>query len=196
MMTFKINDLFLYLKQITPANFSPLMLMQLAVCGAFLVVSLFSLLWAMIFNPGALDNRKAAWRPPVLEGKSPFDQAQPQNTSAAFTRPIFNKSRKPSDKDKKKTDETSAAALPATPVEPPPGAVLSAIIKQGSVENAFIISTSDPQGKWLKVGDNFEGWTLTKIEATKVLLKSGDMETTLKLYTEDKNQLMTIQPQP
>lgn len=187
MLNSKIKDFFLQIKQHKPANFSPLMLMQVGASGFFLIISLLFLIRSLTFSYSVLDTRQGGWRPPVLEGQSPFGQIQTQPNGEAFTRPFFNKSRKPSEPDNKKAEQDTQQTQPATPVDPPPGALLTAIIKNGKIDTAYIISTSDPQGKWYKIGDSFEGWSVVKIEADKAQLKSGELEATLNLYKQEMN---------
>ena len=106
-----------------------------------------------------------------------LDSPKPASADTeALSRPIFSKTRKPSPK------AAVAAVDSANISDTPTGLVVTAIVKNKKVAQAFVTSSETPAGAWRKVGDTVGSWTLNKILHSEVVFQSGDQLTRVKLY--------------
>jgi hypothetical protein len=160
---------------------SPLMGGVLAAAALFDLIGL--LVFGLAFFPSqnAAPDIRADWRPPTL---AKYEAMQPKPASAdveTLNRPIFSKSRKPyAAKEKKNPDNLAAMA----PVAPPPGLSLAGVTKYRNKPMAFMVSSSTPKGKWLAVGDQIDGWSVTQVQNMEITLASGERIIRLSLYPE------------
>lgn len=81
-----------------------------------------------------------------------------------LSRPLFVKSRRPSQHAPRAASETAAAPRPA-------GLKLLAIIGFSHTARAFLISSAAADGKWLSVGEIFENWTVDSIAEQEIALR-------------------------
>jgi hypothetical protein len=81
-----------------------------------------------------------------------------------LSRPLFVKSRRPS-------QNASRAASEASVAPPPAGLQLHAVVGFSHSARAFVTSSSAADGKWLKVGENFENWMVDSIAAQEIALR-------------------------
>lgn len=156
---------------------SPLSAILLALLSAVTVgTALFAaaaLLWPVSSSGGAA---VPDWTPPTLAVVELDPPKPPSADVETLSRPIFSKTRKPSPK--------AAVAVDAANIsEAPTGVVVTAIVRNKKVTQAFMISTEAPDGAWRKEGDQVDSWTLHKILPAEVVLQSGDRLTKVKLYT-------------
>lgn len=159
---------------------SPLMAMLLGCLGALLLA-------AFVFVIRAVDGPDLIEQPPNAEWRLPnlaaaaHNQAKPASADVqTLTRPIFAKSRRPSPKSQEAESERSDPTAP-----PPAGLALAAIAKFRNVEQAFIVANSFPEGKWLGVGEQVEGWTIADMNRFELTLKNGERSVRLQLYPTD-----------
>jgi hypothetical protein len=155
---------------------SPLSAIVLAVLSAITTgTALFAavaLLWPVSADDGAT---APDWNPPTLAVVE-LDPPKPASADTeALSRPIFAKSRKPSPKAAATVDSANISDTPT-------GLVVTAIVKNKKVAQAFVTSNETPEGGWRKVGDNVGSWKLNKILHSEVVFQSGDQLTRVKLY--------------
>ena len=110
------------------------------------------------------------WRPPSL-ATTPAPEIKAQFIDfETLTRPPFMKTRRPF---VAKAGKESLSNMDGHTL--PPGLAVKAIIKLGrSRTRIFMISTALAEGKWLDVGDTFDGWQVASVEPMTVALRSGD----------------------
>jgi hypothetical protein len=162
-------------------RFSPLTAIMLAL---LVVAALGAGLFAAyaIFGPDGSDSVTTVpeWKPPTLA----IGELDPPKLAAAdvetLSRPIFSKSRRPSPK----AAATPTAAEASEPVASPNGVVVSAIVKNKKMSQAFVVSMDTPQGAWKKVGETIDSWTISAINRADLILKIGEQKVKLRLYEE------------
>jgi hypothetical protein len=169
----------------TVLRLSPIMVIIL---GGLFLLDFASALFATvsIFGPIAPEpDVKTGWRPPALAASDPNQGVSVNGADAdALMRPIFRKSRRP-----EMVENNASTKLER--VEPPPsvaGFVLSAIVKVGKTARAFVVSSSQPEGKWLLVGEEIEGWKISEVRDSEVVLSNGDRYARLGLYPDDASR--------
>lgn len=161
---------------------SPLMSMSLAGLGALVAAAaIFDV--SVMLGAGAPVPPHLDWRPPAFVAPPP-----PQKPASAdvqtLSRPIFSKSRRPSAAAAK---PASSEAEKANPSAPPPNVIVSAIVKFGPRTQAFVVSSTTPDGKWLAVGETVDGWSVDAIRSSEMVLKNGERTLTTPLYPEAPN---------
>lgn len=157
---------------------SPLVGILLAALSTFTAATaLFAV--AAVFWPVHSGDRAAVpdWTPPTLAVVELDPPKPPEADVETLARPIFSKSRKPSPK------AAAAAVDPTNISDAPTGLVVTAIVKNKKVTQAFMTSTDTPEGAWRKIGDVVDSWTVHKILPAEVVLQNGDQLTKVKLYT-------------
>jgi hypothetical protein len=104
-------------------------------------------------------------------------------------RPIFFTTRKPFEP----LPPQEAALPPSVPMPPLPGPniVLDGVILRGGLRQAHLRQSGDAEGQWREVGHVIEGWTLTDIDATSVLLEQAGRQLVIRLYPADPAAFMT-----
>jgi hypothetical protein len=160
---------------------SPLMGGVLAVAALFDLIGVIVLALAFFPSQNAAPDVRADWRPPTLAKYEALPQKPPGADVETLSRPIFSKNRKPFAKEKKNASDNQAALAP---VAPPPGLSLSGVTKYRNKPMAFMVSVTTPKGKWLAVGDQIDGWSVTQVQNMEITLASGDHSIRLTLYPE------------
>jgi hypothetical protein len=123
---------------------------------------------------------KTEWRPPAYAAGAP-SQAKPASADAqTLNRPIFFKSRRPFAGAKK--DAAPAAAPRPEETAPPDGLSLGGIAKFGREQRAFIVTRTEPEGKWFAAGETVDDWTVADIKGAELTLKNGSRTIRLQLY--------------
>ncbi len=165
------------------ARLSPLHLMALCAMSLLTLASgVFALRSAMA--PVTLPiEAKQQWRTPVaLSDAARGARAPPALDTQTLSRPLFSKSRRPSEAQKRKVE--AHAAGPSTI---PAGMTLRAIINFGQDTQVFLVTNATSDGVWLKVGEQIEGWTLTEVSPTEVTMRNGDKTARLEFEYEDQS---------
>jgi hypothetical protein len=158
---------------------APLTLFGLAASTLLAVASTLFALWAFL-APEVVEAAAAVdWRAPVFDGKAAAHAAFGDD-SQTLTRPIFVKTRRPA------APSATAAPVVGEPAAPATGVVVSAIVAAKGARRAFLATPSNPDGAWLSVGDSFAGWTVAKIESTRVEVKNGAQSAQLQLYSQQE----------
>lgn len=177
--------------RLSQARVSPLMAMILAGLAIFATLSGLLLAYALL-GPDSADTgaRVPEWKPPTLDIVD-LDPPKPDSADVeALTRPIFSKTRRPSAKAVTRPTEAKVE------VDAPTGVTLGAVVRRKGSAQAFIISPEAPEGAWKKVGDTVDAWTISKIDPTELMLKSGDRAAKLKLYEEPPPEEAGAAPPP
>ena len=102
----------------------------------------------------------------------------PQTTA----RPIFFADRKMPEKPKPKP--AAVVEVPPPPALPPPEPLqLVGILGADANRRALLQSKTDPQGAWLRIGDEYRGWKLQEITSDNVIVEARGQRSELRLYT-------------
>ncbi|MCX7899289.1 MAG: hypothetical protein N2444_04265, partial [Methylocystis sp.] len=161
---------------LAPSRLSPLMKAALGAAGGLVAASAGFTVYALLApeNDGAIATQ-SEWKAPlpaVVELGAPKSASGDVQT---LSRPIFNKDRRP-------TKSASAAAPTTTKIaEAPTGLAVSAIVKRGGEAQTYL-TTGGGGGAWRKIGEEFEGWTVSAIEQDEVTLRNGEGSARLQLY--------------
>ena len=144
-----------------------LQIIALAGLGAIdVVAALFA--WRAFAGPGSSDDLPPRVAPAIIPASITSAASEsPHEDSETLARPLFAKSRRPSQNAARATDD--AATSP-----PPAGLKLLAVIAFGRSARAFVASGADTDGKWLSVGDVIESWRVDSIEAQDISLRQQD----------------------
>ncbi len=112
------------------------------------------------------------WRAPVLDTATTIEAKSASADEQTRTRPIFMKTRRPFvAKAGSAKDAPESAGAPSLPA----GLSLRAIVSQGQkMKRVFAVSNATREGKWLKVGDEFEGWTVVAAQSLKVTMRKDE----------------------
>jgi hypothetical protein len=110
--------------------------------------------------------------PSWLDSRTSTSPGTTNRTAAAFDsivqRPLFSRSRQ--------LPVAMVASLPPPPSPPPVVAVdrgitLRGVFINGTQAKAFLISTQNPLGAWIQVGEEIAGWRIVAIEPDQVTLE-------------------------
>ncbi len=168
---------------------SPLMLALLALLANTTMLSALFLLRVLIGWGDPEPAPIADWRPPAVSLKQPPTSAAFAADTQTLTRPVFAKSRRPS-------AQPVASAVAASGSGPQPALGVEAIVFSKDGPRAFLASQGGGGGDWYVVGQLADGWTVSEIRPSELVLKSGERSAILSLYPEttpsDENE--TKQP--
>ncbi|MCI4677165.1 hypothetical protein K9U39_12950 [Rhodoblastus acidophilus] len=109
-----------------------------------------------------LPRRASAAIMPAAPSDEPV--AAPGDDPETLARPLFTKSRRP-------WRGAQDAASDGDGSPPPAGLKLHAIIAFDRSTRAFVTSDADAQGRWLRVGETFESWTVAGISRQDISLR-------------------------
>lgn len=101
----------------------------------------------------------------------------PQTTA----RPIFFADRKMPEKPKPKPAAV-AEVVPPPALPPPEPLQLVGIVGSDVNRRALLRSRTDPQGAWLRVGDEYRGWKLKEITSDNAIVEARGQRNELRLY--------------
>jgi hypothetical protein len=105
-----------------------------------------------------------------------------EQLSATLDRPLFSPSRR-----RTPAPVTTSAQLPV-PAAPPPDLILSGIVMDGSGARAVIQVGAEKRTLRAIVGDNIDGWTVTRIEGRKLVLSLDGRFVTFTLFNRGADQ--------
>ncbi len=164
------------------ARLSPLMSIILAFLLATTASAVLFAIYAMLGPEGGeMEVKAPEWTPPTQA----VVKLDPPKTAAddvqSLTRPIFSKSRRPSPRSAPARAEPVAAPIASNA----DGLTVYAIVRNGTTNQAFIISVEAPEGAWKTIGDTVDAWTISSIDAAELTLKNGDRSAKLRLYPEN-----------
>ncbi|CAN5392028.1 hypothetical protein BH10PSE7_BH10PSE7_29590 [soil metagenome] len=138
------------------------------------------------------DQRFADWRPdkPAVTEDLPAVTA---DYSAILARPVFSALRKPPRARPPDTPpEGPPPEGPPVMVEPaeitpplePPQLVLKGVLLENGRKAALLQSPASPDGMWVEMGKEVNGWTLTQVDRDRVELQAGDAKAAFALYVD------------
>lgn len=156
-------------------------LMAVLLCGlALLVLGAASFAVRAAVEPVATAAApKSEWRlpKPVVGAASRMKPASADVQTLA--RPIFSRSRRP------QAPQANVQQAAKTPPSPPPvGLSIRAIAGTRLDARAFVASRSFPDGKWHRVGEQIEGWTISDMQGSELTLTNGARSFRLQLYPD------------
>jgi hypothetical protein len=164
---------------------APLALVGLAIAGIIDLGLLLTLVDVVMEEPAPLS--KAAWSPQRPTSEEPIGAARPINSyQQILARPVFFKTREPF------VARPIPVAIPAQAPKPPPpvrvvvdpGISVGGIMISGGVRKAYLHKTSEPNGVWVREGDEYVGWKVQSINVGSAKLRQNDRTIELPLYAE------------
>jgi hypothetical protein len=98
-----------------------------------------------------------------------------------LARPLFRSDRRP--RDIARPDATASVRTASVrPQAPPPDVELIGIIKEGrGAGRALIRSGQEPTGSWVQLGQELQGWRLSRIDARSIVLEADGRQVQLSL---------------
>jgi hypothetical protein len=185
----------------------------LGTSAAALAISALSAL-VMLHTPLNLASRTVApWVPPPEQSapQAPFSMAQ-DSVSDVLLRPIFMPDRKPfqplpppapvpqAEAPPPVVVEPAAPApapTPEAPAPPPPlNATLKGILLTDALDKAYLVYPASPDGVWVTVGTEIDGWKLMRIAKDQVTLVLGEQKQVLQLYVDNPAMSVGNPPAP
>jgi hypothetical protein len=166
------------------SRISPLALAGLTVAGGVNFWLLTEVIGIALEDPPPVERETGA---PRLTG--PDDPAAIAKPIASYqqtlARPLFFKTREP----------FVARPAPPPPVQAPkpappptafvdPGISLAGIMISGQARKAYLVRKPDPNGAWVREGEDFMGWKVQSISAGAAKLQQSDRTIELQLYAE------------
>ena len=151
-------------------------------------LGLFNALRLAIVHPVRVEPASLAPWNPHLTGpaESAWQPAPAELFSQSMTRPIFSRTRLPF--------KPPQPVLPAPPPMPLPaivpprqaeeGIALLGIVLSGDTRRALLRLRAFPQGKWVTVGEEVNGWRLSEVAPDRVMLQAVGQSLQLKLYRD------------
>ncbi|WP_024880720.1 hypothetical protein [Methylosinus sp. LW3] len=158
---------------------SPLAAMLLASLAALDVAALAFALLAWIGLDESAPPATSDWRPPSVLSSASGPAPLAREDAQTLSRPIFWKSRRPRPA-VAKSDRDGFAGIPTAPA----GLAVSAIVRSGASVRAFVVSSDDPEGRWLIPGETVQGWTVAEVGELELKLVNGAQSARLQLYPE------------
>ena len=156
---------------------SPLMLASLALLANTTMLSALFLLRALIGWGDPEPAPMADWRPPAVSLKDTPTSAAFAADTQTLTRPVFAKSRRPS-------AQPAASPVATLGSGPQPALGVEAIVFSKDGPRAYLASQGAGSGDWYIVGQSADGWTISEIRPSELVLKSGERSAILSLYPE------------
>jgi len=102
-----------------------------------------------------------------------------ERLSATLDRPLFSPSRRPTP-----APVAQAPELPVPPA-PPPDLVLSGIVMDGKSARAVVRVGAEKKILRAEIGDNIDGWTVSRIEGRKLVLSLDGRFVTFTLFNRE-----------
>jgi general secretion pathway protein N len=154
-------------------------------CASFAVLMVLELSSTGGAGASVPDTASAASRPADIPAPSSRFSLPPLDTFAEVTeRPLFSSSRRPI------AAETSSAVIK------PLSASLAGIVISPSSSSIIVMHGDPPALLRLKVGDDIDGWSISSIEPSRVVLQRGAEEQQLKLHDTAPPQTASAAPAP
>lgn len=125
----------------------------------------------------------SSWAPPDL-ATPPSATAHgrvPELSDPVLARPIFFPARKPFEP----PPPQAATPPPAAPRPPPPdpGFVVDGIMLTGGARKAHLRQPRETDGRWHKIGQVVDGWTIVQIDAAGIMIEQADRKLAIRLYS-------------
>jgi hypothetical protein len=150
---------------------------------------------------GLLGLEIAAWSVvPVAAKEARGAKLEHNNGNAILQRPVFLRTREAA---------VPVIARPQAPALPPPPPFvardsdmrLKGVFMNAPVVKAFLISSQNPVGAWVKPQEVFGGWKLVAVRPSEIELESGGERVTVPLGAgspgnEQKNIVQNFRPNP
>ncbi len=156
---------------------SPLMLAVLVLLANTTALSGFFLLQALMGWGDPEAGTIPDWRPPAAPLTAFPPSAAFMADTQTLTRPVFAKSRRPSSK-------PLASAGASLGAGPQPALGVEAIVFSNGGPRAYLAGQGGGSGDWYVVGQLADGWTVSEIRPSELVLKSGERSAILSLYPE------------
>jgi hypothetical protein len=102
-----------------------------------------------------------------------------ERLSATVDRPLFSPSRRPP------PGPVAQAPEPPAPPAPPPNLVLSGIVMDGKNARAVVQLGAEKRTLHAQIGDNIDGWTVSRIEGRKLVLSLDGRFATFTLFNRE-----------
>lgn len=144
------------------------------------------------------------WVPPDEVPQPSTDVASPfTSTQALLERPLFQPDRRPFqppppleqvmppvaivvEPPPSPPVVIETAAPPPAPVPSPPlNATLKGVLLTDALDEAYLVYPASPNGAWVTVGTEIDGWKLTRIAKDQVTLVLGEQKQVLQLYVDN-----------
>jgi hypothetical protein len=116
-------------------------------------------------------------RPVFLPGRKPFQPPPPPAPApqAEVPPPVVMEPAAP-----------PPAPAPVAPAPPPPlNATLKGVLLTDALDKAYLVYPQSPDGAWVTVGMEIDGWKLTRIAKDQVTLVLGGQKLVLQLYVDN-----------
>lgn len=119
------------------------------------------------------------WRLPKLVVGAPSRIKPASADVQTRARPIFSRSRRPL------APQAGVQPTATTASSPPPlGLFVQAIAGTRLDARAFVVSRLFPAGKWHRIGEQVEGWTISDMHDSELTLTNGARSFRLHLYPD------------
>jgi general secretion pathway protein N len=105
-----------------------------------------------------------------------------ERLSTTVDRPLFSPSRRPP------PGPVAQAPEPPVPPAPPPNLVLSGIVMDGKNARAVVQVGAEKRILRAQIGDNIDGWTVSRIEGRKLVLSLDGRFATFTLFNREGDQ--------
>ncbi|HUO54363.1 MAG TPA: hypothetical protein VMU18_06470 [Rhodoblastus sp.] len=139
-------------------------ILLVALCGVNLAAAAFA--WRGFAGADAADDLPARSAALVPAAPSDAPVLALGEDSETLARPLFSRSRRP--------QQASAHAEAEASASPPPaGLKLHGVIGYSRQAQAFVTSNASTEGKWLKIGEKFENWTVETIDPQEIALRQS-----------------------
>ena len=122
--------------------------------------------------------------PTATEGTPAAEQDDP-----VLARPIFFASRKPFE-----PPPVSDAKPPPAPKPPPPDPVfvVDGIMLTSGTRKAHLRQPQEADGRWYKMGQVIDDWTIVQIDAAGIVLEQADRRFAMGLYSSDSGAFRAV----
>jgi hypothetical protein len=134
--------------------------------------------------PGKALSRPQQNPPPTTA----LDKKSPEQFAETVGRPLFNPSRKPV--------QRTAVAARAPKAEPAKLRLVGVMKADDGPPRALIRFADESTGKWIAEGDEYHGWTLTKVNETSVTVEAGGRTQELVLFILPPPPPKVVPPPP
>ena len=113
----------------------------------------------------------------VAAGVAPFEAKPLSSYPETAARPLFSPTRRPRAVTARPTAEQPAPPRPAVDLH-----LVGVMMVAPAQKRALIRSPHQPRGNWIAEGEQIDGWTLSRITESAVVVESGGQRHELKLH--------------
>jgi len=152
--------------------------------GSPSLLALVALLGAPAFSSAQQPAEEpAAGEPAALINPNPLSGLSLESLSATRSLPLFTPSRTaPAIVEEQVEPEVVEVEPTVDPEQPPPALTLVGIVLTSTTKTALLLDPGSNQVHRLVSGDEYEGWSLTIVDARSVELRSGERVEGLKMF--------------